>query len=251
MSIENRLASLLGPEPEGMSERVALGTGLADGYDFYETPIGTVVVTFNPTGVSSVDTTDDFEKRFAERFGRALIRAEAPAAWARRIPEALERGRPERLPVDFRSVTPFQRRVLETTATIPKGEVRPYGWVAKEIESPRAVRAVGSAVARNPVPLIVPCHRVVRTDGHIGNYSLGGPGNKVELLESEGAAPATLEELAARRVRVQGNETTGVFCHPTCGRIRKSKPSNVIDFRSASEATAAGFRACKVCRPVG
>lgn len=251
MSIEEQLSSLLGPEPEGMSEGVALGTGLADGYDFYETAIGTVVVTFNPTGVSSVDVADDFATRFAERFGRTLIRAEAPAAWGKRIPEALERGRPEQLPVDFRSVTPFQRRVLETTATIPKGEVRPYGWVAKEIESPRAVRAVGSAVARNPVPLIVPCHRVVRTDGHIGNYSLGGPSNKIELLEFEGASPAALEELAARRIRVQGNDSTGIFCHPTCGRIRRSKLSNVVDFRSADEATAAGFRACKVCRPVG
>jgi O-6-methylguanine DNA methyltransferase len=189
MSIEEQLHRLTGDLPHGLSEGVALGTGLAEGFDFYESAIGDVIVTFNPEGVSSVDIADGFEDRYRERFGRPLLRAEAPSAWRRLIPEAIDRGSPGKLPVDLRSATDFQERVLRTTATIPKGEVRPYVWVANEIENPRAVRAVGTALAHNPIPLIIPCHRVVRSDGQIGNYSLGGPHIKVDLLLHEGAYP--------------------------------------------------------------
>lgn len=250
MSIERQLESLAHDElPSGVAEGVALGTGLAHGYDFYESAIGQVVVTFSPDGVSSVDIADGFENRFVERYGRRLIRAEAPRDWGRHIPKAIELGAPGELPVDLRSVTEFQQDVLRTTATIPKGEVRPYGWVAREVRRPRAVRAVGSAVARNPIPLIIPCHRVVRTDGHIGNYSLGGPHNKVDLLEHEGASPDWLEDLATRHVRVQASTATGVFCHPTCHVVRSAPTATVVDFRSASEAAAAGHHPCEVCRP--
>ena len=250
MSIEDQLGRLIGAEPKGLSETVALGTGLVEGYDLYESPVGLVAITFNPHGVSSVNIADGFEDRFQDRFDRPVVRAEAPSAWSAHIPEALERGTPGKLPIDYRSVTPFQREVLIKTASIPHGEVRPYGWVAKEVSRPKAVRAVGSAVARNPVPLIVPCHRVIRSDGHVGNYSLGGPDNKHTLLRIEGADPAWLEQLAARHVRVRANKSTGVFCHPTCRAIRRSKESNVVDFRSPEQALEAGFRACRVCRPL-
>lgn len=250
MNIENELALLVGGLPEGVTEGVALGTGLADGYDRYESAIGEVVVTFNPKGVSSVDLADDrFEERFAERYGRTLIRAEAPKAWARHIPTAIEAGRPGEVPIDLRSVTPFQSEVLEVAATIPRGEVRPYAWLANEVHRPKAVRAAGSAVARNPVPLIIPCHRVVRSDGHLGNYSLGDAQNKHELLEYEGASPDWLEGLAAKHVRVRGNKSTGIYCHPTCRAIRRSKQQNVVDFHSGDEAEEAGFRPCHICRP--
>jgi O-6-methylguanine DNA methyltransferase len=249
VNIEDQLQQLTGDLPHGLTEGIALGTGLAEGYDFYESALGQVIVTFNPEGVSSVDIADGFEDRYRERHGRVLIRAEAPTAWRRHIPEAIERGTPGKLPVDLRSVTTFQEKVLRTTATIPKGEVRPYGWVANEVESPRAVRAVGSAVARNPIPLIIPCHRVVRSDGHIGNYSLGGPHNKIDLLEHEGAMPRLLEDLAARHIRVRGNPATRIYCLPTCSLIREA--SEVIDFRSTTAAEQAGYVACEYCRPHG
>lgn len=250
MTLEDQLAGLVGGLPEEVSEGVALGTGLADGYDFYESAVGEVVVTFNPQGVSSLTLAGfDFAGYFEQRHGRALIRAEAPKAWASKIPAAIEAGTPGRLPLDLRSVTPFQDRVLRVAATIPKGEVRPYGWLAREVGKPGAARAVGSTMARNPIPLIIPCHRVVRSDGFIGAYSLGGPEVKWELLIHEGAEPGRLEDLAGHNVRVQGNSSTRIFCNPTCHDLRRSKPGNVVDFKSAAEAEAAGYRACKVCRP--
>ena len=80
----------------------------------------------------------------------------------------------------------FRRRVLDACAAIPRGEVRTYGELAAECGSPRAARAVGSAMATNPVPLVVPCHRVVRGDGAVGQYSAGGPEQKIRMLEAEG-----------------------------------------------------------------
>jgi len=250
MNLETEMAGLVGKLPEGIAEGVALGTGLADGYDLYDSPLGTVAVAFNTEGLSSVDLADgDFSRRFTDRFGRRLLRAEAPRTWGKYIPEAIESGTPNRLPVDLRSVTTFQEEVLRVAARIPKGEVRPYAWLAHEVGRPGAVRAVGSTMARNPVPLVIPCHRVVRSDGQIGAYSLGGPNNKQDLLSNEGLEPDWLEELASKGVRLRANTSTGIYCHPTCHRIQRSKEDNVVDFASSDEAAKAGFRPCKVCRP--
>lgn len=251
MSIETELAALVGPLPDGVAEGVALGTGLADGYDLYPSAVGTVAVTFNPLGVSSLDLAEiDFAARFMERTGRRLFRAEPPAAWGRHLPAAIEAGTPGKVPVDLRLTTPFQESVLRVTAQIPRGEVRPYGWLAKEVRKPGATRAVGSVMARNPIPLMIPCHRVVRSDGHMGNYSLGGPDLKLLLLEHEGADPARLERLAENQIRVQGDLGTRRFCHPTCRVIRQAPTGSIVDFRSVAEATRAGFEACPHCRPM-
>ncbi|MGF1666557.1 MAG: methylated-DNA--[protein]-cysteine S-methyltransferase [Acidimicrobiia bacterium] len=250
MTIEDRLATLAGTAPAGVGTGALLGTGLVEGFSEYDSPVGPVIVTFNPEGVSSVDLAgDEGVARFRERFGRELVKAHPPRGWDTKINRAIDRGTPGDLPVDLRARSPFQRSILGITATIPKGEVRPYGWLAKEAGNPGAVRAVGSTMARNPVPLIIPCHRVVRTDGHIGNYSLGGSANKRDLLTSEGADPADLEALASRHVRYWGSDTTGIYCHPTCRNARRITGRNLVEFRSAQEAAAAGFRACQVCRP--
>lgn len=251
MDIKLLLGNLMGVDvPTRISEATALGTGLADGYNFYESTVGTVVVTFNPEGVSSLSLAgNDYEEHFTNRFRRPLLRADAPKAWAGLIPERIEAGSPGKLPVDLRSVTEFQGEVLLRAAAIPRGEVRPYGWLARQVGRPGAARAVGSTMARNPIPLIIPCHRVIRSDGHIGAYSLGGPHEKWDLLSFEGAEPERLESLASHGVRVQGNISTLVFCLPTCRAIRRSKTENVTGFRDAAQAESAGFRPCKVCQP--
>ena len=251
MRLEDQLAHLGLRAPRTVAEGVLLGTGLADGYARFDSPIGDVVVTFNPEGVSAVDLADeDFPRRFLDRFARPLIPADPPRGWSALIRDAIERGTPGRLPVDFRSVTDFQHQVLSQAARIPKGQVRPYLWLAHLVGRPQAVRAVGSTMAKNPVPLIIPCHRVVRSDGRIGAYSLGGVHNKVHLLEAEGTDPDWLEELARRRVRYVGSDTTGIFCHPTCSNARRITDRHLHEFSTRSEAEQAGYRPCQACQPV-
>lgn len=80
--------------------------------------------------------------------------------------------------------TDFQLRVFEETLKIPFGEVRSYGWIASSLGSPAAARAVGSALSKNPYPLLIPCHRVVKSDGALGRYS-GGKLAKKKLIEFE------------------------------------------------------------------
>jgi len=82
----------------------------------------------------------------------------------------------------------FRRQALEACSRIPRGEVRTYGELAAECGRPRAARAVGSAMAQNPVPGPVPCHRVVRADGRLGEYGAGGSARKQAMLIREGVA---------------------------------------------------------------
>ena len=98
----------------------------------------------------------------------------------------------EKLPADIlakmRGYPPFHRKVWLACATIPKGEVRTYGWIARKIGQPKAARAVGQALARNPFAPRVPCHRVVGADGRLTGFSApGGVCAKRRLLEKEGA----------------------------------------------------------------
>lgn len=86
--------------------------------------------------------------------------------------------------LDLSEATTFQCKVWEVTQLIPYGETRSYGWVARQLGKPEAVRAVGQALARNPLPIIIPCHRVVASNGKLGGYS-GGLGMKRYLLRLE------------------------------------------------------------------
>ncbi len=250
MNIEDALATLRSPTPQTVTTGTLLGTGLVDGYRLFDSPVGEVVVSFNPLGVSSVDLADDAsEKRFLGRFGRRMMLARPPQGWEKKIARAIERGTPADLPVDFRSVTAFRRQVLEVTARIPRGQVRSYAWLARQVGNEGASRAVGSTMASNPVPLIIPCHRVMRADGSIGKYSLGGPHQKRQLLTHEGTDPEWLESLAARRVRLIGSDTTHIVCYPTCVNARRITDAHRVEFATFAAATASGFRPCRVCTP--
>jgi O-6-methylguanine DNA methyltransferase len=143
----------------------------------------------------------------------------------------------------------FQRSVLAVTSRIPRGEVRPYGWVARQLGVGGAVRATGTALGHNPVPFIVPCHRVVRADWRLGEYSAGGPGVKANILRWEGVDVERLGSLADRSVRFQGSRTTHIFCLPTCYSGKHLQPANMVDFHTEKEARAAGYRPCRLCRP--
>jgi methylated-DNA-[protein]-cysteine S-methyltransferase len=95
----------------------------------------------------------------------------------------------EEIPWDELGVSPFERAVYEALLTVPAGQVVSYGELAEMAGRPRAARAVGTAMATNPLPIIIPCHRVVRSDGSLGNYG-DDPRLKPLLLEHERAAIA-------------------------------------------------------------
>jgi len=93
-----------------------------------------------------------------------------------------------RVPLDWSGATAFQRKVWRVLRRIPYGETRSYAWVAQQIGCPRAARAVGAACKANPIPILVPCHRVVRSDGGLGGFS-GGLARKRALLRLEDCIP--------------------------------------------------------------
>lgn len=253
-SIETGLTHLLVPAPASLRPAVLIETGLADQYARVDSPIGALVVAWNGRGVSLVDAESDddaFEARHRATTGRPAYRAEGgvPPRLAAAIARRLDGDRRARIDLDLRGHTEFERDVWRKALEIPRGEVRPYGWIAAEIGRPRAVRAVGTALGHNPVPLIVPCHRVVRTDGTIGQYSLGGPANKRTILRSEGLDPDGLERLAASGIRYFGSDTTHVVCLPTCHHARRITDAHRVPFRSLRTAASAGYRPCRVCRP--
>ncbi len=232
--------------------RAVLGAD-GDRYFSLETPLGPVFVAYNGLGLSAVSraaSPEEFEQTFAAQFGRpAAPVAEPPAALARALTRWLAGESSADLRFDLRGLSEFERAVLLKAREIPHGEVRPYGWIAREIGRPKAVRAVGTALAHNPIPLFIPCHRVVRSDGHLGRYSLGGDEFKRVILAAEGVEPETLESLARAGVRYFGSDTTHIYCFPTCRHARRITERHRVAFGSAAEAAAEGYRPCHVCRP--
>lgn len=254
------LRRLRRPAPAGLAENVLRGLGLLgdDRYVQVDGPIGPLLVAFGSTGISLVSRAGDpgaFEEEFRATFGRPVQRATAAPPRIARLIEARVWGRGRApaaadAPVDLAWLPDFERQVLRKTMEIPRGEVRPYSWVAAEIGRPLAVRAVGNALARNPIPFVIPCHRVVRADGTVGQYGAGGPSAKRALLSSEGVDPGELEALPAAGVRYLGSDTTNIYCYPSCRNARRITPQHRVPFRSVDEAHRAGYRACRACRPV-
>src|SRR6476660_165347 len=237
--------------PATLLPAVLSRVGLADRYWGVESPVGPVYVAASPAGISMVTrarSARDFEREFARLRGRPVTRAQSrpPAAVVALLKNMTSRDR-AKLHFDLRGLSEFERAVLMKALEIPGGEVRPYSWIAREIGHPEAVRAVGTALGKNPVPLLIPCHRVVRSDGTLGQYSMGGSRVKRALLEVEGVEPDTIEGLAARGIRYLGNEDSRGFCYPTCGGTLSLVKSNRVPFHSAREALAAGYHPCRDC----
>jgi methylated-DNA-[protein]-cysteine S-methyltransferase len=139
--------------------------------------------------------------------------------------------------VDLESVPPFQARVLDEAARIPFGEVQSYAELARRIGHPRAARAVGNALGANPVPVIVPCHRIIRGDGTWGHYAFGAA-MKTQLLTLERTIPALV-----------GSASTRIVCRHGCPAEQRVAEAQRIVFASVDDARSVGYRACRVCRP--
>jgi len=152
-------------------------------------------------------------------------------------------------PVDLSLVrSDFQRRALmRLRRAVPPGAVITYQALAAAVGAPSGQRAIGNTMATNPVPLYVPCHRVIRSDGTIGNYG-GGEPRKIKLLRAEGFSVARDHRLPAGSV--MGHLVTHIFCRPQCHAAMRADPAKSVIFANSRRAQSAGLRACKLCRPV-
>ena len=240
--------------PPNFTESVLARVGItiqSDQYVLVDGPTGTLFVAFSAKGINHLIFTVAGQEpglcteKHRERFGRPVILStRAPAG----LVPALRDGNGKTLTYDLGDLSDFERDVLKKTLEIPKGEIRPYGWIAREIGRPKAVRAVGSALGRNPIPILIPCHRVVRSDGQIGNYAFGAE-MKRALLDREKVDLHGVKRLATLGVRFIASDTTEVFCYPTCSHVRRITEGHSVSLRSAADAVNAGFRPCKKCRP--
>lgn len=174
-------------------------------YTRIESPVGDLILAATKYGLREID----FGKTMSdEEFAIRTRSGGADPLYAKRIDDAdlevrqtLQRTANELdeyflgrrssfdVPLDWGGMPPFRRAVLEATTAVPFGHVDTYASIARRIGNPKATRAVGNALGRNPIPVIVPCHRVIRSDASIGGYT-GGLGIKEFLLSHEGVTLA-------------------------------------------------------------
>jgi len=155
-----------------------------------ETSLGRLLVGYRGETVlrsSLTQTPAQFAWALGEQTGTPPeSRPALPAGLAGPVRTAVEGG-PCVVDIDLAGLTPFQQRVLRATVGIRFGETETYGELAERVGAPRAARAVGRALSKNPVPLLIPCHRVVRSGGDVGRYGMGGAAIKKRLLRGEGS----------------------------------------------------------------
>ena len=170
----------------------AAAEGLLDvAYDVVDSPVGDLFVGVSTRGlcVISYDTDAELQaERLARGFGSRVLRSPRPVEPTRRQLDEYFEGKRQRfdLDVDLRLARDFGRTVLEELGRVPFGEVTTYGALAARAGKPRAARAVGTIMNRNPIPIVLPCHRVVGADGSLVGYA-GGLERKQQLLRLEGA----------------------------------------------------------------
>jgi methylated-DNA-[protein]-cysteine S-methyltransferase len=170
----------------------AAAEGLLDvAYELHDSPLGTLFVAVSERGVCEIHYDADPEaeaERLARLFGTRVLRSPRPTDEARRQLDEYFAGRRRdfELDVDLSPAREFGRAVLEQLARVPYGELTTYGALAAGAGKPRAARAVGTVMNRNPVPIVLPCHRVVGSTGSLVGYA-GGLDRKRTLLALEGA----------------------------------------------------------------
>jgi methylated-DNA-[protein]-cysteine S-methyltransferase len=233
--------------PAGFAERVLAQVGAADSYAVFETVLGKVYVAWNRLGVSAAmrsKTASEFEEGFRRDIRRPLMRVEPPPELAAKIEDQLEGKR--RMRFDLRGLTPFSQAVLHKTMQIPRGQVRPYGWVAREIGHPAAVRAVGTALANNPIPYFIPCHRVA-LGRVIGNYGGGGPEAKKNIPRWRACSRAP-QRLAQSGTGTRREEHEDLLLPDLLPRTARARGELRV-LPDEADARSAGYRPCKDRRP--
>jgi O-6-methylguanine DNA methyltransferase len=248
----------LGADAEaGLTARLADLRARLLTYGIFASPVGPILIARSEHGVALVEYLDRADLRRSRLQQLAGVEAtigggEVEALYG----ELLEylRGTRDRLqwPLDFRLTRgEFDRTVLRATAEIPRGAVKSYGGVAREIGRPDAVRAVAQALRRNPLPIVVPCHRVIGTDGALTGYAGTKLGLKKQLLGLEGVATTSRGRSphVARDAMYAVTRGDSEYCLPTCGSMRTSPLAGLTLFGSREQAEATGLRPCTTCRP--
>jgi methylated-DNA-[protein]-cysteine S-methyltransferase len=179
------------PELDRRFRDSAAAAGLLDvGFDVVESPVGPLLLAATGQGLCRISFEPDPERhldRLAKEFGPRVLRASAAVETARgQLDEYFAGSRHGfELDVDLRATAPFAHRVLDELAHVPFGETTTYGALAARVGAPRAARAVGTVMNRNPLPIVLPCHRVVGSNGSLTGYG-GGLHVKERLLRLEG-----------------------------------------------------------------
>jgi methylated-DNA-[protein]-cysteine S-methyltransferase len=140
----------------------------------------------------------------------------------------------------------FKRRALTRLCKVPIGSVVTYQGLASAIGAPDGQRAIGNAMGSNPVPIYVPCHRVIKSDLSIGNYG-GGVERKLKLLRAEGFAVG--KDMRVPALAVMGHQRTHIYCRPQCSAAQRADMGRCFIYSDSERARSAGLRACKLCHP--
>ena len=179
---------------------VAAQAGLLDvAYTTLATPVGELLLAATEAGLVQLayvdgDQLDGLLARLAERISPRVLSAPRRLDAPRLELEQYFEGHRRRFefPLDQRLLSVFGRQVLAATAAIPYGSVSTYGRVAADAGSPRGARAAGNALGSNPLPIVLPCHRVVRSGGHLGGYTGGLDRKRTLLAIEQGQVPLAL-----------------------------------------------------------
>jgi len=244
------------PRPLGGDFTTAIMTRVGlDRYMVGSSRLGAVFVGWTGRGITAVrraDGPDDeaaFVNWYRGRTGRRVVRAMELDELARAAQAKVEDSSAPDVPLDLEAATPFERAVLSTVTEIRHGYARPYELIARELERSHAPESVAEILAANPLPLIVPCHRVVSEKSCChSNYVFGADAQR-RLLEAEGLDADAVDRVIARGYRYIENE--GWFCLPTCGDVAMhlDRPG-FGGLHSLDEARERGLRPCESCRPV-
>jgi len=173
----------------------AASAGLLDvAYDYAETPVGDVLLAATPRGVCRISYFGEAEvETLARQFGVRVLRSPKPVERVRRQLDEYFEGRRHEFELELDLVVPdFHRQVLAELARVPFGQTTTYGALAARVERPHAARAVGTVMNRNPIPIVLPCHRVIGANGSLVGYA-AGLDVKRRLLAHEGALTLQLD----------------------------------------------------------
>lgn len=263
-TVARGLRDAVPPVDEVAASRTALQARLADlrsrvlTYGIVPSPLGNILVARSEQGVSLVEYLGEARTLDASRLrGLADVETvESSAEIARLRDDLLDflggRRRDLGWRLDLRLAgSSFHRAVLEAAAGIPFGAVTSYASIARRIGKPEAVRAVAQALRRNPLPIVVPCHRVVGSSGLLTGYAGDKLGLKRQLLDVEGVrtSPAARDFRVAREAMYARDAEDDQYCVPTCGSLATRSLAQLTLFASRESAESLGLAPCDTCRP--